>query len=259
MIEYSQPNTHKAFHVGHMRNVALGDCLIRLYEHVGFKVIAANYFGDEGAHVAKCLWLLDKKMKKENFNLDEDQSINPKSPIPYLNKGEWLGEIYSEASLMLDINNYTKYPYIGVIIGKIIHKEKHNNKDAPQNWNIVKILYDSQHNKEAIVVCGGDNNYNINDYVPYIPVGEKYKNKIIEPKDMKGVISYGMIMSIDELGIKLPKEEEEKDEINEKQNQNKKKLKKEDNRIYILNKYHNKKILKEMIGKNIIEIGKKIR
>ncbi|MCX6131838.1 MAG: hypothetical protein NTX25_22610, partial [Proteobacteria bacterium] len=24
MIEYSQPNTHKAFHVGHMRNVALG-------------------------------------------------------------------------------------------------------------------------------------------------------------------------------------------------------------------------------------------
>ena len=25
MIEYSQPNTHKVFHVGHMRNVALGD------------------------------------------------------------------------------------------------------------------------------------------------------------------------------------------------------------------------------------------
>ena len=24
MIEYSQPNTHKAFHVGHIRNVALG-------------------------------------------------------------------------------------------------------------------------------------------------------------------------------------------------------------------------------------------
>ena len=28
MIEYSQPNTHKAFHVGHMRNCALGDSLI---------------------------------------------------------------------------------------------------------------------------------------------------------------------------------------------------------------------------------------
>ena len=50
MVEYSQPNTHKAFHVGHMRNVALGDCLVRLYEHCGYSVVAANYFGDEGAH-----------------------------------------------------------------------------------------------------------------------------------------------------------------------------------------------------------------
>lgn len=27
-----------------------------LYEHLGHPVVAANYFGDEGAHVAKCLW-----------------------------------------------------------------------------------------------------------------------------------------------------------------------------------------------------------
>lgn len=38
MIEYSQPNTHKAFHVGHMRNAALGDCLVRLYEQCGYPV-----------------------------------------------------------------------------------------------------------------------------------------------------------------------------------------------------------------------------
>ena len=30
MIEYSQPNTHKGFHVGHLRNVALGDSLCRI-------------------------------------------------------------------------------------------------------------------------------------------------------------------------------------------------------------------------------------
>ena len=50
MVEYSQPNTHKAFHVGHMRNCAIGDCVVRLFEHVGHQVVAANYFGDEGAH-----------------------------------------------------------------------------------------------------------------------------------------------------------------------------------------------------------------
>jgi hypothetical protein len=29
MVEFSQPNTHKAFHVGHMRNLCLGDALVR--------------------------------------------------------------------------------------------------------------------------------------------------------------------------------------------------------------------------------------
>ena len=28
MIEFSQPNTHKEFHIGHLRNVALGDSLV---------------------------------------------------------------------------------------------------------------------------------------------------------------------------------------------------------------------------------------
>ena len=56
MVEYSQPNTHKEFHVGHGRNVSLGDSLCNLYEYFGFKVTRANYIGDEGTHVAKALW-----------------------------------------------------------------------------------------------------------------------------------------------------------------------------------------------------------
>ena len=28
MVEYSQPNTHKEFHVGHGRNVSLGDSFV---------------------------------------------------------------------------------------------------------------------------------------------------------------------------------------------------------------------------------------
>jgi hypothetical protein len=38
MVEFSQPNTHKAFHVGHMRNVALGDAVSRIYSMLGFQV-----------------------------------------------------------------------------------------------------------------------------------------------------------------------------------------------------------------------------
>jgi arginyl-tRNA synthetase len=87
MIEYSQPNTHKGFHVGHIRNVALGDCLCNIFKYNGYDVIAANYIGDAGAHVAKCLWYYMNR--------------NSESP-PAAMKGEWLGALYSKATNLLN-------------------------------------------------------------------------------------------------------------------------------------------------------------
>jgi arginyl-tRNA synthetase len=90
MVEFSQPNTHKAFHVGHMRNLCLGDALVRLLRADGYEVIAANYLGDVGAHIAKCLW----------WYLDV---LTPAQRVPPATaRGEWLGELYSQASNRLD-------------------------------------------------------------------------------------------------------------------------------------------------------------
>jgi len=89
MIEYSQPNTHKAFHVGHLRNLCLGDALVRLLRADGDEVIAANYLGDVGAHIAKCLW----------WYLDRLGA--PEAPAEH--RGEWLGEVYSAASNQLEL------------------------------------------------------------------------------------------------------------------------------------------------------------
>ena len=89
MIEYSQPNTHKAFHVGHLRNLCLGDALVRLLRHDGDDIVAANYLGDVGAHIAKCLW----------WFLDHLADRTP----PASDRGEWLGECYSAASNQLDL------------------------------------------------------------------------------------------------------------------------------------------------------------
>lgn len=82
MIEYSQPNTHKEFHVGHLRNAMLGSALVNFYRSQGYKVIAANYIGDIGSHVAKCLWALEK------FHLGEE---------PETGRGKFLGKVYTEA------------------------------------------------------------------------------------------------------------------------------------------------------------------
>lgn len=56
MIEFGQPNTHKAFHVGHLKSAITGLSVVRLHENLGYKVIKANYFGDVGMHVAKATW-----------------------------------------------------------------------------------------------------------------------------------------------------------------------------------------------------------
>jgi len=87
MIEYSQPNTHKELHVGHMRNICLGDSLIKLHQYCGFDIISSTFPGDVGAHVAKCLWYL------KYHNTD---------PIPIENRGAWLGTLYSKGHLKLE-------------------------------------------------------------------------------------------------------------------------------------------------------------
>ncbi|WP_413567969.1 arginine--tRNA ligase [Bdellovibrio sp. HCB117] len=92
MIEYSQPNTHKELHVGHMRNLCLGDAIVRMLRYSGRDIVASTFPGDMGTHVAKCLWY----MKKHN-----------QEPVPETGKGEWLGRMYSKANLLLEDQNGT--------------------------------------------------------------------------------------------------------------------------------------------------------
>lgn len=87
MIEYSQPNTHKELHVGHMRNLCLGDSIIKLHRYCGYDIISSTFPGDVGTHVAKCLWYL----KFYNSEL-----------IPTENKGAWLGTLYTKGHLKLE-------------------------------------------------------------------------------------------------------------------------------------------------------------
>jgi len=56
MVEFAHPNTHKAFHIGHLRNITTGECIVRLLESQGISVVRANYQGDVGLHIAKALY-----------------------------------------------------------------------------------------------------------------------------------------------------------------------------------------------------------
>ncbi|KPL76006.1 hypothetical protein ADN00_11625 [Ornatilinea apprima] len=82
MVEFSQPNTHKAFHVGHLRNVILGDSVCNILEAAGYDVVRSNYIGDIGLHVIKWLWNYTKNHAGE----EPDQDVT-----------RWMGNIYAEA------------------------------------------------------------------------------------------------------------------------------------------------------------------
>lgn len=56
VLEFADPNPFKEFHIGHLRNITLGESFARLLEFSGGDVIRANYQGDVGMHVAKAVY-----------------------------------------------------------------------------------------------------------------------------------------------------------------------------------------------------------
>jgi len=55
MIEYVAPNTNKPLHLGHVRNLLLGESLAKIYEFLGCKVIRVNLNNDRGVHICKAM------------------------------------------------------------------------------------------------------------------------------------------------------------------------------------------------------------
>ena len=55
LVEYSSPNTNKPLHLGHVRNIFLGDSVVSLLKSVGHKVIRTQIINDRGIHICKSM------------------------------------------------------------------------------------------------------------------------------------------------------------------------------------------------------------
>lgn len=68
LVEYTDPNPFKEFHIGHLMSNAIGESISRLLQFSGAEVKRANYQGDVGPHVAKTIWAMkNKKVEGENW------------------------------------------------------------------------------------------------------------------------------------------------------------------------------------------------
>jgi len=56
VVEYCSPNTNKPLHLGHLRNIVLGDSLTRLLQANGFKAIPTCLFNDRGTNISKSMY-----------------------------------------------------------------------------------------------------------------------------------------------------------------------------------------------------------
>ncbi len=68
IVEYTDPNPFKEFHIGHLMSNSIGESISRIIEANGAKVTRACYQGDVGLHVAKTIWGV-KKMISENLEM----------------------------------------------------------------------------------------------------------------------------------------------------------------------------------------------
>ena len=55
MVEYSSPNTNKPLHLGHLRNIFLGDSVVSLLKAAGHKVVKTQIINDRGIHICKSM------------------------------------------------------------------------------------------------------------------------------------------------------------------------------------------------------------
>ena len=59
LIEFSSPNTNKPLHLGHIRNILLGDSISRIFQHNSINVHKTQIINDRGIHICKSMvaWL----------------------------------------------------------------------------------------------------------------------------------------------------------------------------------------------------------
>lgn len=96
MVEYTDPNPFKPFHIGHLMTNAIGESIARILEHSGALVSRANYQGDVGLHVAKAIYGLLENEKLQNKLVSNTlQSAN-------------IGKAYAEGSLSYETDEKIK-------------------------------------------------------------------------------------------------------------------------------------------------------
>ncbi len=107
VVEFTDPNPFKQFHIGHLYSNTVGEAICRLLEATGAQVRRVNYFGDVGMHVAKSVWGMREKLIYEYENSIED-GLRILSDSPLSDRVAFLGQAYAKGSATFEDSERAK-------------------------------------------------------------------------------------------------------------------------------------------------------
>jgi arginyl-tRNA synthetase len=87
LIEHTDPNTFKPFHIGHLMATTIGECMSRLMQNTGAEVVRMCYPSDVGLHIAKSIWAWKK-----------NAALTPAETVSMKEKTIFLGKMYVEGT-----------------------------------------------------------------------------------------------------------------------------------------------------------------
>ena len=137
LVDYTDPNPFKEFHIGHLMSNAIGESLCRIFEWNGAKVVRVCYQGDVGLHVAKTIWGIFQDI--DNFPKD---SAKLSEKIAFLGKAYVLGsQKYADnecaAEEIKDINKKVFSAIDGSLEGREkVDKDINNLYKKGKKWSL---------------------------------------------------------------------------------------------------------------------------
>ena len=131
IIEFTDPNPFKQFHIGHLYSNTVGESIARLFEATGASVRRANYFGDVGMHVAKSIWGMREKIL---FELGDSiqVALENLSADSVPERVKFLGEAYAKGATTFTESKTAKIQITQ--LNKLIYQISQDIMVEEKNW-----------------------------------------------------------------------------------------------------------------------------
>lgn len=125
IVEYTDPNPFKEFHIGHLMSNTVGESIARIVEASGAETKRACYQGDVGMHVAAAVWGMEREAL-------------PKADASVIERAAYLGRAYARGASSAKFDDVVKHEI--VLLNKKIYDRTDENVnrlyDIGKAWSL---------------------------------------------------------------------------------------------------------------------------